>query len=99
MQQGMYNLTSQMITGQRNLNVIGNNMTNISTPGHRADRLVTTSFKEEMMVRTGNLDKKNDAPIGNFYMATTMDKAITYFGEKGVFDNTGMLTDIWLFRV
>lgn len=96
MQQGMYNLTSQMISGQRNLNVIGHNITNISTPGHRADRLAITSFREEMMVRTGNLDKKNDVPIGNFYMATTMDEAITYFGEKGVFDNTGMPLDFAL---
>ncbi len=96
MQQGMYNLTSQMISGQRNLNVIGHNMTNISTPGHRSDRLVMTSFREEMMVRTGNVDKKHDVPIGNFYMATTMDEAITYFGEKGVFDNTGMPLDFAL---
>lgn len=96
MQQGMYNLTSQMITGQRNLNVIGHNMVNISTPGHRSDRLVTTAFKEEIMHRTGNLDKKHDVPIGNFYMAATMDKAITYYGEKGVFDSTGMPLDFAL---
>lgn len=96
MLQGMYNLTSQMITQQRNLNVIGHNMTNISTPGHRADRLTFSSFKEEIMHRTGNSDKRHDTPIGRFYMANTMDEAVTYYGEKGTYDNTGLPLDFAL---
>lgn len=96
MLQGMYNLTSQMITQQRILNVVGHNMTNISTPGHRSDRLTSISFKEEMMHRTGNSDKLHDRPIGNFYMANTMDDMVTYYGEKGTYDNTGLPLDFAL---
>lgn len=96
MLQGMYNLTSQMMTQQRNLNVIGYNMTNVSTAGHRADRLISTSFKEEIMHRTGNVDKKHDVPIGRFYMANTVDETVTYYGEKGTYDNTGLPLDFAL---
>lgn len=96
MLQGMYNLTSQMITQQRNLNVIGHNMTNVSTAGHRADRLTSTSFKQEMMYRTGNSDKRHDTPIGPFYMINTMDDMVTYYKEKGTYDNTGLPLDFAL---
>ena len=34
MYQGFYNLTSGMLTQSRNLNVISNNMANVSTPGY-----------------------------------------------------------------
>ena len=37
--QGYYDLTSNMITQNRNLNVISNNMTNVSTPGYRMDKI------------------------------------------------------------
>ena len=32
---GFYNLTSGMVTQQQNLNVVGNNMVNISTAGFK----------------------------------------------------------------
>ena len=34
---GFYNLTSSMLTHQQNLNVIANNMVNISTAGYKQD--------------------------------------------------------------
>ena len=38
MYKGFYNLTSGMLTQQRNLNVVGNNLTNISTMGFKESR-------------------------------------------------------------
>lgn len=96
MLQGMYNLTSQMITQQRNLNVIGNNMTNVSTAGHRADRLVSSSFKDELIYRTGNVDKRHDVLLGGFYMVNTTDETVTNHKEKGTYDNTGLPLDFAL---
>ena len=35
--QGFYNLTSEMLSQTRNLNVISNNMANVATPGFKKD--------------------------------------------------------------
>lgn len=48
---GFYNLTSAMLTHQQNLNVIGNNMVNISTAGYKQDRYVATTFDDVMYSR------------------------------------------------
>ena len=51
MYKGFYNLTSAMLTHQQNLNVIGNNMVNISTSGYKQDRYVATTFDDVMYSR------------------------------------------------
>ena len=38
MYKGFYDLTSAMLTQTRNLDVIGNNMSNTATTGYKADR-------------------------------------------------------------
>ncbi|MCI8532494.1 MAG: flagellar hook-basal body protein, partial [Lachnospiraceae bacterium] len=43
MYQGFYNLTSGMLTQNRNLNVISNNMVNIQTAGYKRDRMVSST--------------------------------------------------------
>ena len=63
MYQGFYNLTSGMLTQSRNLNVISNNMVNIQTPGYKKDKMVSTTFQEEMLYRTGRRYKDNPEPI------------------------------------
>ena len=59
MYQGFYDLASGMITQRRNLNTISNNMVNVQTAGYKKDTMVSTTFKEEMMIRTGKYNKKN----------------------------------------
>ena len=48
---GFYNLTSAMLTHQHNLNVIGNNMVNVSTAGYKQDRYVASTFDDVMYSR------------------------------------------------
>lgn len=48
---GFYNLTSAMLTHQQNLNVIGENIVNISTSGYKQDRYVATTFDDVMYSR------------------------------------------------
>lgn len=55
--QGFYNLTSQMLTQNRNLNVISNNMANVSTAGFKSDKLISSNFRNEIISRIGNKDK------------------------------------------
>lgn len=51
---GFYNLTSSMLTHQHNLNVIANNMVNISTAGYKQDRYTASTFDDVMYSRVGN---------------------------------------------
>ncbi|MCI8400235.1 MAG: flagellar hook-basal body protein [Oscillibacter sp.] len=55
MYKGFYNLTSAMLTHQHNLNVIGNNIVNISTAGFKQDRYTASTFDDVMYSRVGDL--------------------------------------------
>lgn len=61
--QGFYNATSGVLTQNRNLNVISNNMANVSTPGFKSDKFMASTFREELMSRIGNKDKSTATPI------------------------------------
>ena len=54
---GFYNLTSGMLTQQRHLNVVGNNMVNVSTAGFKESRYTATTFDDVMYARVGNKEK------------------------------------------
>ena len=47
--QGFYDLAANMITQNRKMNVISNNMANVSTPGFKSDKLIETTFRDEMI--------------------------------------------------
>ena len=57
MYKGFYNLTSGMLTQQRHLNVVGNNLVNISTAGFKESRYTATTFDDVMYARVGNKEK------------------------------------------
>ncbi|NLV86550.1 MAG: flagellar hook basal-body protein [Clostridiales bacterium] len=48
---GFYTIASGMLTNQRNIDTIGNNLVNLQTPGYRTERLIGTSFEMELMIR------------------------------------------------
>ena len=54
---GFYNLTSGMLTQQRHLNVVGNNMVNVSTAGFKQSVYTATTFDDVMYARVGNKEK------------------------------------------
>ena len=54
---GFYNLTSGMLTQQRHLNVVGNNMVNVSTAGFKQSVYTATTFDDVMYARVGNQEK------------------------------------------
>lgn len=60
---GFYNLTSAMLTHQNNLNVIGNNMVNISTAGYKQDRYVASTFDDVMYSRV-TVNESSGTEIG-----------------------------------
>ncbi len=60
---GFYNLTSGMLTQQRNLNVVANNLTNVSTAGYKESRYLASTFDDVMYNSVGN-KKKEYTEIG-----------------------------------
>lgn len=81
---GYYNLASGVLTQTRNLNVIGNNMANISTPGFRKDTFTQTTFQDEMIYRIGNTDKSNPTQIGRMNCIVTGDGNVTSYKQGGI---------------
>ena len=54
MMKGFYNLTSGMLSQTRRLDVVSNNITNISTAGYKAEHYTDRTFDEVMVSRIGN---------------------------------------------
>ena len=57
MMKGFYNLTSGMLSQGRRLDVVANNMTNVSTAGYKAEHYTDRTFDEVMVSRIGNVIK------------------------------------------
>lgn len=88
---GFYNLTSGMLTQQRNLNVIANNMVNISTAGYKKDQYTASTFDDVLYSRVGNKEK-NYVDIGRQSYILASDQIYTdYF--QGVPEPTGIPLD------
>lgn len=88
---GFYNLASGMITHGKNLDVISNNMANVSTTGFKADCFTGQTFDEVMYTIVGNKNK-NYVDIGNQSYATVPSQLYTDYSQSS-FDETGMPLD------
>lgn len=93
--QGFYTSTSGVLTQTRNLNVISNNMSNVTTPGFKSDRFIISDFRNELILRTGNKNKSNTTVIGSKPMFTgAADVATDY--TQGTFAATSSTLDFAL---
>ena len=88
MLQGFYNLTSSMLTQGRNLDVVSNNISNVSTPGYKKDTMTATTFREEMLSRTGNTDRSSVTNLNATSRIVTAQETITDYSQ-GSFEETG----------
>lgn len=95
MYQGFYNLTSGMLTQSRNLNVIGNNMVNVQTAGYKNDTMVTSTFGEEMLYRTGKHNKGNATPLTTTSKINTASRTYVDY-DQGSFEQTDGIYDFAL---
>ncbi|WP_324824516.1 flagellar hook-basal body protein [Sinanaerobacter sp. ZZT-01] len=85
---GFYTLSSGMLTQQHRLDTVSNNITNVSTPGFKKDTLISTTFREELTSRTGNVDKSNVKALHVTSTIQVPDEVVTDF-QQGSFDMTG----------
>lgn len=95
MYQGFYNLASGMLTQNRNLNVISNNMVNIQTPGYKRDKMVSSTFQEEMLYRTGRQNKGNPTPLAVTSKIRTATRTYVNY-DQGSFEQTDGIFDFAL---
>lgn len=90
--QGYYDLASNMITQNRNMNVISNNISNVSTPGYKTDRLMESTFREEMIYR---YDQQGKTQVGMVSRMNIADERVTDYTEGGLRE-TGSPLDVGL---
>lgn len=95
MYQGFYNLASGMLTQSRNLNVISNNMVNTQTAGYKSEKMISTTFGEEMLYRTGRINKENAVELANVSKIKTADRTYINY-EQSSFKQTDGVYDFAL---
>lgn len=89
---GFYNLTSGMLTQQRNLDVVANNITNFSTAGYKGETYTSSTFDEVMYSRVGNKAKEGAAELGTVSYIRATDQIYTDY-TQGSLEATGLPLD------
>lgn len=84
MSTGFYTAAAGMLTQQRTINVLANNLLNHDTPGFRSERVVTTTFEQEMLTR---IENGNTGMIGSGSPIRIVDQVVSDFGS-GMLEQT-----------
>ena len=88
--QGFYNLSSGMLTQNRGLSVLSNNLTNVSTPGYKKDTMTSTTFQQELMYRNAVMSGTSQQ-IGSINMVKVPQQTITDFSAGNIKPTGGNL--------
>lgn len=91
MYKGFYNLTSAMLTHQQNLNVVGNNLVNISTAGYKQQRYTASTFDDVMYSRVGNIYNTGEEIGRQSYIRAPSQIYTDY--SQGIPEPTGLSLD------
>lgn len=83
MLRGYYSAASGILVQQRNINVIGNNITNASTVGYRAQRVIQSTFDQEVVSRYEN---GKYTTIGTGSQTNVVDTVETNFSESSIYE-------------
>lgn len=87
---GFYTIASGMLTQQRDLDVIGNNLVNQQTPGYRADRTLVSSFEMALALRR---EAAGDGDLGSGAPVAVVDRVVSLF-HTGDLKETGRSFDL-----
>lgn len=87
---GFFTAASGMMMQQRTLNVIANNMANASTPGFKTERVVSTTFQQELLMRQQGY---NRTFIGSGDAAKVVEDVPTQF-DQSLVKTTGRPFDL-----
>jgi len=96
MLRGLYLAHTGMLTQQRRMDVVTNNLANATTAGFKQDDLLSRSFEEELISRMDDPALMGSAtPVGTFSQGVHIDEVATSF-EQGALEETGRATDLAL---
>ena len=93
MLRGFYTAASGIISQEKRLNAIANNIANSSTAGYKKDDVVLGTFGEHLAVRMNTYNQTPLTPIGNGVWMQVADDKYTDF-EQGGFESTGRSLDM-----
>ena len=85
-----------MLTLNRKMDTVSNNMANVNTNGYKKDTVVFEEFSDVLAKRfsdTGNIPPGRPADIGNMTLYNDISEVHTDY-TQGSFENTGMSTDV-----
>lgn len=85
---GLYTSCTSMINQQQRMDIISNNLANVSTTGYKKDSVVVESFEDVLAVK---LDPKQYKPIGTMNLGVKIGDIYTDF-KQGSFVQTN---NIW----
>lgn len=85
MLRGFYTAASGMLIQQRTLNTLANNVANVRTPGFKVERVVSTSFEHELMIRQ---EQANNTYIGASEPIRVVEEVSTLF-DPSLLEETG----------
>lgn len=88
---GLYTASSSMLANQRKMNLISNNLANVSTAGYKKDEGIQESFPEMMMslIEKGKQSKE----IGSLGTGVRLQETYTDF-QQGSVQQTGNTLDV-----
>ena len=87
---GFYNLTSGMLSQERRLDIVANNMTNTATAGYKTDRYTDSTFEEYLVSR---IDQgRTSTQLGGESYILAPSQVYTDF-TQGAFETTGLPLD------
>ena len=95
MTKGFYQLTSGILSQGRRLDVVGNNMTNLSTAGYKSETYTDRTFQEVLISRVGNKDKSGAEVIGEESYILAPDQLYVNY-QQGALKETGLTLDFAL---
>ncbi|HZJ83092.1 MAG TPA: flagellar hook-basal body protein, partial [Clostridia bacterium] len=94
MLRGLYTAATGMIHQRKKLDTIANNLSNVNTRGYKKDDVVSRSFKDELLLRTGG-GAKGAKAIGPLNHGVYAQQVATFF-QDGVLQHTGQSGDLAL---
>jgi len=95
MLRGLYTAASGMLRAQKKMDVVSNNLANVSTTGYKKDIAVTQAFPEMMVKRIGgsNSAQSKESNIGNMSLGADIVQIYTAY-TQGQLNKTDVDTDI-----
>lgn len=95
MLRSMYTAGTAMLTYNRQMDVITNNLVNVETRGFKADTLATRSFRDMLIDRIDDPSIYQSTSVGNHNTGIHVDQKYTSF-TQGALESTDVKTDLAL---